>query len=139
MIVIDTNVISEVFNPVPSEKVVEWLQRQADGEVFTTAITRGELLFGVQILPQGRRRETLLAGLLRIFQVRFPERVLPYDEAAADAHAEIAAWRRARGRTSSQSDLMIAGIARSRGAELATRNVKDFEDCGIKVIDPWHI
>jgi predicted nucleic acid-binding protein len=138
MIVLDTNVISEVFNPVPSAKVMDWFQQQADGDMYTTAITRGELLFGVHVLPQGRRRDTLLAGLLRIFQTRFPERVLPYDEAAADAHAEIAAQRRAQGRPSSQSDLMIAGIVRAHGATLATRNVRDFENCGIALADPWH-
>lgn len=138
MIVLDTNVISEVFNPLPNAKATAWLQQQADGEIFTTVITRGELLFGAHILPQGRRRDTLLAGLLRIFDVRFPHRVLPYDEAAADAYAEIAAQRRARGRPSSQSDMMIAGIVRSQGAKLATRNVRDFEDCGIALVDPWH-
>ena len=137
MIILDTNVISEVFNPVPSPKVLDWLQQQADGEVFTTAITRGELLFGAHILPSGQRREALLAGLLRIFAARFPDSVLPYDETAADAFAQIAATRRAQGRLGNQSDMMIASIAHSRGAKLATRNVKDFVGCGIEVIDPW--
>lgn len=118
MIVLDTNVISELFRPAPDPGVVTWLQQQPDGEIFTTAITRGELLFGVHILPQGRRREVLLAGLLLIFQRRFPSRVLSCDEAAANAYAEIAAQRRIRGRPSSQSDLMIAGIVRSRDVTL---------------------
>ncbi len=137
MIVLDTNIISELFRPTPDSGAIAWLQQQDDGELFTTAITRGELLFGAHILPQGHRRETLLAGLLRILQVRFPGRVLPYDEAAADAHAEIAAQRRALGQPSSQSDLMIAGIVRSHGATLATRNTRDFDDCGIALVDPW--
>lgn len=138
MIVLDTNVISELFRPAPDQGVITWLQQQPDGEVFTTAITRGELLFGVHMLPQGRRRETLLAGLRLILQQRFPGRVLPYDGAAADAYAEVAAQRRTQGRPSSQSDLMIAGIVRSHGATLATRNLRDFEGCGIALVDPWH-
>lgn len=138
MIVLDTNVISELFNPAPNPKVVAWLQQRPDGEVFLTAITRGELLYGARILPPGRRRDILLAGLERIFQIRFPDRILPYDEAAADAHAELAALRRAQGRPSSQSDMMIAGIVRSHGGSLATRNVRDFEGCGFALIDPWH-
>lgn len=138
MIVLDTNVISEVFNPVPSSTVLAWLQQQSEGVVFTTAITRGEMLFGAHILPHGRRKDVLLSGLLRIFQERFPNRVLPYDNDAADAHAEIAARRRAQGRPSSRADLMIAGIVRAHGATLATRNVRDFDDCGIPLVDPWH-
>jgi hypothetical protein len=77
MIVLDTNVISEVFHPVPSPKVLDGLQQKTEGEVFTTAITRGEMLFGAHILPQGRRKDALLSGLLRIFELRFPNRVLP--------------------------------------------------------------
>ena len=138
MIVLDTNVISEVFNPAPSPMVLAWLQQQSEDAVFTTAITRGEMLFGAHILPKGRRKDALLSGLLRIFEARFPNRVLPYDDAAADAHAEIAAQRRALGRPSSQTDLMIAGIVRATGATLATRNVRDFEDCVIQLFDPWH-
>lgn len=138
MIVLDTNIISEAFNPAPNVKVLDWMTRREDDDLYTTAITRGELLYGAHILPSGRRRDTLLAGLLRIFEVRFPDRVLPYDEAAADAHAEIAARRRAKGKPSSQPDLMIAGIVRSLGATLATRNTRDFEDCGIALVDPWH-
>ncbi|MCU0757365.1 MAG: type II toxin-antitoxin system VapC family toxin [Xanthomonadales bacterium] len=137
MIVLDTNVISEIFRPVPSARVLDWLQRQDAQQLHTTTITRGELLFGVYVMPQGRRRETLLAGLLRIFEERFADRVLPYDVAAADAHADLAARRRALGRSSSQSDLMIAGIVRSLGLTLATRNARDFEDCGIALVNPW--
>lgn len=138
MIVLDTNVISEPFKPLPDAKVMDWLGQQAEDDVFTTTITRGELLFGAHILPQSRRQDVLLAGLLRIFDVRFPDRVLSYDSNAADAYAEIAAQRRAQGRPGSQSDMMIAGIVRSHGATLATRNVRDFEGCGIALIDPWH-
>lgn len=138
MIVLDTNVISELFSPAPSPAAMGWLQQQSQDIMFTTAITRGELFFGVHILPEGRRKHILHTGLLRIFEAHFPGRVLPYDEAAADAHAKIAAQRRAQGRPGSQSDLMIAGIVRSHGTTLATRNVRDFADCGITLVDPWH-
>ena len=138
MIVLDTNVISELFRPNPDPTVVAWLAACPADELFTSAVTLGELLYGAHILPAGQRKDALLSGLLRIFEQRFPNRVLPYDEAAADAHAGIAAQRRALGRPGSQADLMIAGIVRSQGAALATRNARDFEDCGIALIDPWH-
>jgi predicted nucleic acid-binding protein len=80
----------------------------------------------------------LLQGLTRLFEQKLAGHVLAYDDAAADAHAAIAAARRARRRPVAQSDMMIAGIARSRGATLATRNVRDFEGCDIPLVDPWH-
>ncbi len=138
MIVLDTNVLSELMRPVPEPKVVVWLEQQAADALFTTAITRGEMFDGAHRLPAGRRRSDLFREIEAIFSTDMAGRVLPYDEAAADAYAEITAMRRAQGRPSSQSDMMIAGIARSHGAALATRNVRDFEDCGISLIDPWH-
>ena len=137
MIVLDTNVISEIFRPSPDPAVMAWLQQQPEDVVYTTAITRGEMLYGVNIKPEGRQKETLRVGLLRIFAVRFPGRVLSYDGDAADAHAVFSAMRRLQGRPVSQSDAMIAGIVHSRGAALATRNVRDFEGCDITLIDPW--
>ena len=94
MIVLDTNVISEVFKPTPAAGVLSWLQQQDDSELFTTAVTRGELMYGLNIMANGKRREILLSGLERIFARRFVGRVLPYDEPAADAYAEILAHRR---------------------------------------------
>ena len=138
MIVLDTNVISEVFKPTPAAGVLYWLQQQDDAEMFTTAVTRGELMYGLNIMANGKRREILMSGLERIFARRFAGRVLPYDESAADAYAEILAQRRRIGRPTGAADAMIAGIARSHSAQLVTRNVRDFEDCGIALIDPWH-
>ena len=138
MIVLDTNVLSELTRPTPDPNVLAWMAAQAADGLFTTAITRGEMLYGARILPPGGRRDALLAEVRAIFSVDMAGRVLPYDEAAADAHAEIAARRRGQGRPASQSDLMIAGIVRSLEATLATRNTRDFEDCGITLIDPWH-
>lgn len=138
MIVLDTNVLSELIRPAPEPKVLAWLEAQAMDALFTTAIARGEMLYGARILPAGRRREDLLRELEAIFSTDMAGRVLPYDEAAADAHAQIAARRRAQGRPSSQSDMMIAGIVRAHGATLATRNIRDFDDCGVSLVNPWH-
>jgi predicted nucleic acid-binding protein len=138
MIVLDTNVLSEFMRPQPEDRVVAWLNGQARSNLFTTAVTRGEMLYGVLILPDGQRKAHLQKEVAAIFAVDMAGRVLPYDEAAANAHATIAAARRAQGRPVNQSDVMIAGIARAHGATLATRNVRDFEGCGIRLIDPWH-
>lgn len=138
MIVLDTNVLSEFMRPQPDERVVAWLKRQTRSNLFTTAVTRGEMLYGVLILSDGQRKTHLQREVAAIFAVDMAGRVLPYDEAAADAHAAIAAARRTQGRPVGQSDAMIAGIARSHGATLATRNVRDFEGCGIPLVDPWH-
>ncbi len=138
MIVLDTNVLSELTRPAPDPNVLAWMEAQAADALFTTAISRGEMLFGAHILRPGRRRDELLVQVKAIFSEDMAGRVLPYDEASADAHAEIAARRRALGRPSGQSDLMIAGIVRSLGGTLATRNTRDFEDCGIALVDPWH-
>lgn len=138
MIVLDTNVLSEYMRPRPDERVVAWLETQARSGLFTMAITRGEVLYGVLILAEGGRRTRLQQEVEAIFAVDMAERVLPYDDAAADAHAAIAADRRVQGRPIGQADAMIAGVVRSRGAALATRNGRDFEGCGIELVDPWH-
>ena len=138
MIVLDTNVLSELMRPQPDERVVAWLKQQTRSSLFTTAVTRGEMLYGVLILSDGRRRTRMQQEITAIFAEEMAGRVLPYDDAAADAHASIAAARRSDGRPVSQSDAMIAGIARSRGAALATRNMRDFEGYGVTLIDPWH-
>lgn len=137
MIVLDTNVLSELLRPEPEEKVMSWFRKQSRSMMFTTAITRGEMLFGIRLLPDGQRKDKLHAKISEIFSVSLVGRVLDYDSDAADAFANIAAGRRAVGQPVSQADLMIAGIARSRGAALATRNVRDFESCGIELINPW--
>lgn len=137
VIVLDTNVLSELLRPAPAPGVVAWVEAQAMGALFTTAISRGEMLYGAHVLPAGRRRDVLLQEVEAIFSADMAGRVLPYDEAAADIHAAIAAQRRAQGRPISQSDAMIAGIVRAHGALLATRNGRDFEACGIELADPW--
>jgi len=137
VVILDTNVVSEVLKPVPSTTVVGWLADQIPSEVFTTTITLAESLFGVEALPPGRRRTGLLEGVERIFAQEFRGRILPFDEDAAREFAKIVASRNAMGRPIPQFDAMIAAIARTHHATVATRNTADFEHCGIRLIDPW--
>jgi len=137
MIVLDTNVLSEMLKPTPNPKVLAWLTAQPRPSLFTTTVTRGEILRGIRILPDGKRRQGLWQAALKIFDDEFTGRILSYDNPAADLYANIGASRRAAGKPISQFDAQIAAVTRSRGAALATRNVKDFEGCGIEVINPW--
>lgn len=137
MIILDTNVLSEVLRPRPHPAVVAWLQVQARSELFTTSITHGEMLYGVNVLPSGRSKAGLEDAVRAIFTQDMAGHVLAYDGTAADAFAMLAAARRRRGLPISQSDAMIAGVALSRGAALATRNLPDFENCGIVLVNPW--
>jgi predicted nucleic acid-binding protein len=137
VIVLDTNVLSETLRPAPAPAVMAWLDAQPRQAMFTTAVTRGEVLYGVALLPEGRRRDELQAACTAIFDIDMAGRVLAFDTAAADAYAAIAAGRRDAGRPISQFDAMIAGIARAHGATVATRNITDFEGCGVLLVDPW--
>ena len=137
MIVLDNNVLSEVLRPVPDPSVLDWLTNLPRASLFTTTVTRGEILYGIRLLSDGKRRRGLWDAATKIFDEDFADQVLSFDSDAADMYAEIAASRRTAGKPISQFDAMIAAMARSRGASLATRNAKDFEDCGVDVIDPW--
>ena len=137
MIVLDTNVLSELLRPAPEPRVLTWLANQPRASLFTTAVTQGEILYGIRLLPDGQRRRKLAEAVLAIFNEDFAGRVLSFDGDAAGAYAEIGTSRRAAGRPISQFDAMIAAMTRSRGATLATRNAKDFEGCGIDVVNPW--
>ena len=139
MIVLDTNVVSEVLRPVPEPSVLDWLANQPRASLFTTTVTRGEILYGIRLLSDGKRRRGLWDAAKMIFDDDFADQVLGFDSDAADMYAEIAASRRAAGKPISQFDAMIVAMARSRGASLATRNAKDFEDCGVDVINPWMV
>jgi predicted nucleic acid-binding protein len=137
VIVLDTNVLSEALKPLPSLTVLHWLGAQEPSSVFTTTITQAEVLYGIETLPPGKRRVRLLAAVEQLFAAEFEGRILPFDEDAARAFAGIAAARNAVGRPISQFDAMIAAIARSHRAAVATRNTADFQHCGIDVINPW--
>lgn len=137
MIVLDTNVLSEVITQEPSARVLSWILNEQAANLYTTSISQAELLFGAELLPKGRRRFALQEAIEKMLAEDFANRILSVDSEAAVAYARIAAARRAMGRPISEPDAQIAAIAHSRGAALATRNVADFEHCGIKVLNPW--
>jgi predicted nucleic acid-binding protein len=137
MIILDTNVLSELLLPSPNPVVVDWLAEQTPASVFTTSITEAEILYGLRLLPEGRRRRELEAAILPIFREDLAGRVLSFDRDAADIYATIATARRTAGRPISQFDAQIAAITLSCGASLATRNEADFREIGLEVINPW--
>ena len=137
MLILDTNVLSEIMGPRPAIEVTAWVVRQPDGLVFTTTISQAEVLAGLAIMTEGRRRSDLEAAARSILAEDFEGRILPFDADAATAYAELYAARRKAGRPPAPLDLMIASIARSRGATVVTRNTADFEGCGLTLIDPW--
>lgn len=137
MIVLDTNVLSELVRARPDAALRDWIARWPASALFTTSITQGEMLLGVALLPAGKRKTGLTEAVSALFDVDFSDRVLPFDGSAAREFGLIVAARRRLGRPISHADAQIAGIARSRGAVVATRNTGDFEDCGVEVVDPW--
>ena len=139
MILLDTNVVSEPTRPAPNPSVITWLDAQISEDVYLSTITEAELRFGVAILPPGRRRERLASEIENMLREDFKRRILSFDSKAARVYAEIAASRRAIGKPISYADCQLAAIARCHGAAIATRNIEDFEHCGIEVINPWSI
>lgn len=137
MIILDTNVVSELLRPLPEQRVERWLSALDGTGVFLTTVTEAELRLGVALMPDGRRRTGISLMLDRILREDFAGRKLPFGNPAAEAFAEIASARRAAGHPMAQADCMIAAIARSVRASIATRNVKDFKGCGIEIINPW--
>ncbi len=136
MIVVDTNVLSEMMRDIPDPLVKRWMTLQFPAGLFTTAICEAEIFYGIALLPGGRRRNALSKAAEAIFD-EFSGRILPFESAAAKAFADIAAERRRNGKPIGESDAQIAAIARVRGATVATRDVSDFADCGIEVVSPW--
>lgn len=137
MIVLDTNIISELMRARPNARILDWLAAQPPAGLFTTTLTQAEIFYGLALLPEGRRRDDLIAAARPIFEHELAGRILGFDSDAAMAYPEIAARRRKAGQPITQIDGQIAAIVASRGARLATRNVRDFVDCGIVVVDPW--
>jgi len=137
MIVLDTNVVSELMKAAPEPAVLAWINALPMPSVFVSAVSQAEILYGVALVPAGKRQEGLLRAAHTAFETYFRGRVLPFDSEAAEAYADIAAGRRQTGRPITQADAQIAAIARSRGAELATRNVPDFDGCGVEIVNPW--
>lgn len=137
MIILDTNVISEIFRPQPDERVVAWLE-SLTGDVAITAVTLAELLAGVRRLAGGRRKDTLSASVdAAIEPYRNSRSVFAFDDVAAEQFADILVAREAAGLPISTADAQIAAICRVRRATCATRNLKDFAHTGIELLDPW--
>jgi len=137
VIVLDTNVVSELMKATPTAAVVAWIGRSDSADFCTTSITEAEVLNGVLALPAGRRRRALEQAADAMFAEDFAGRILPFDRRAAPAYAEIVTERDRQGPPISQFDAQIGAITRSVGAVLATRNVDDFDHCGISVVNPW--
>jgi predicted nucleic acid-binding protein len=137
MLMLDTNMLSEMMRSEPERKVADWIVRQPSGELFTAAVCQAEILSGVAIMPSGRRRTELEGAARAMFADDFDGRILPFDTEAAAAYAEMFAARRKAGRPSGTVDLMLAAIARVCGGSVVTRNVADFEGLGVVVVNPW--
>jgi predicted nucleic acid-binding protein len=136
MIVLDTNVVSELMRAMPAPVVLAWLNGHPDNDLCTTAITVAEIRYGIARLPAGRRREALHQLANGIFAA-FPDQVLSFDLAAASAYADVVAHRESLGHPIDGFDAQIAAICRVHDATLATRNTKDFTETDVAVVDPW--
>ena len=136
-IVVDTNVVSEMMRDAPHSGVRGWLDEQIETDLLLSVVSEAELRYGIERLPKGRKRDDLVAELSEVLRDDFSGRILPFDSAAARAYAIIKAERRVSGGSYTTEDCMIAATAKSIGAAVATRNVRDFEDCGVEVINPW--
>jgi toxin FitB len=136
MIVLDSNVVSEVMRPKPEPSVIAWLDRQPQPSIWITTITIFEIRFGLLIMPPGKRRDLYIQGFENVI-TKNDQRVLSFDAEAAEQASALMASRKAKGIPRESRDTMIAGIVLANHATLATRNVRDFDDIGAKLIDPW--
>jgi toxin FitB len=139
MIILDTNVLSELMRLKPDSKVIYWIAAQPAASLYTTSITQAEILHGLMLLPPSRRRSALEAAATSMFGEDFAGRILGFGSDVAPTYAQIDADRRRAGRPMSHFDAQIAAIARFMGASIATRNTDDFDGCGVTVIDPWKL
>ena len=137
MILLDTNVISEVMRQAPSDNVLNWLNRHSDAGLLITSISIAEICYGLRILPNGQRQQTLQARFEQFIAEGFVGRIIAFDEPAARVYADIMGLCKEKGRPMSLPDGQIAAIAKINHLALATRNLTDFENCGIQLINPF--
>lgn len=137
MIILDTNVVSELSAPDPAPRVVAWVANQPEADLYITAVNEVELLAGSSSMPAGRRRNEVVALNAKIIEEVLGGRVLSFDREAARQYAQIKTTRDRIGRRIQYMDCMIAAIARAHGAAVATRDISGFENCGIEIINPW--
>jgi toxin FitB len=137
MILLDTNVISEMMRARPEPAVSAWLDRQLESELWTTSVVVAELLSGIDMMPEGRKQRVLREAVEGMIAEDFRDRILDFDLSAARHYGQVLATRRKVGHPIREFDAQIAAIARVHGADLATRDIDDFVACGLTVIDPW--
>lgn len=137
MTLLDTNVLSEAMRSVPSNKVLAWLDHNGAGGLFLSTITIAEITYGLGCLPDGKRRKDLELRFLRLIKEGFTHRILPFDEACAHAYGALMGTRKRQGLPMSILDGQIAAVAIANDRALATRNVKDFESCGLDLVNPF--
>ncbi len=137
MIILDTNVLSEFMRAVPNPAVMNWVGQQEISELFTTTITQAEVYYGLALLPIGKRRSDMERAARLMFEQDFQDRILTFDSVAAVEYAALASLRRQLGKPITQADAQIAAIARANRAVLATRNIPDFCDCQLILVNPW--
>ncbi|HEV7255405.1 MAG TPA: type II toxin-antitoxin system VapC family toxin [Mesorhizobium sp.] len=137
MVILDTNVVSALMRPRENPSVVGWLDTLPRSLIWTTAVTILEIRFGLAIMEDGKKRSSLTVSFESLLQGKLLGRVAPFDRSAAEQAADVSSLRRFAGRRVETADAQIAGIALSRGARLATRNIRDFEGLGLELINPW--
>ena len=137
MIILDTNVVSELMRPTPERMVLRWFSNQTAEDLHVTAVTVAEILYGVELISSARRRDVVRAGAEKMFGDVFADRILAFEDRAARAFAQIASARRRQAKPMSGVDAQLAAIARVHGATLATRNTYVFEGCGVRLVNPW--
>lgn len=137
MIIVDTNVISELTRALPNANVITWMRAQRLTQLAVTTVTLAELQLGIELMPLGQRRTILSQHLATLLTKSFGDRILSFDELAVPRYARLGALRKSAGRASEVAVLMIAAIAASRGFSVCTRNIADFEFCGVPLLNPW--
>ena len=137
MIILDTDVVSEIMRPAPERRVLHWFSSQAAEDLHLTSVTMAEILHGIELIAGSRRRDALRAGAEKMFEGVFADHILTFEDRAARAFSQIASSRRRQGKPMSLIDAQIAAISRAHGATLATRNPYVFEGCGVRLVNPW--
>ena len=137
MILLDTNVLSELMRPAPADAVLRWLDGQPPDGLATTTLCVAELGAGLAVLPAGARQQDLRARAATLLSQGFVGRIYGFDLDAAAAYGDLLAMRRRAGLSASGFDLLIAAIAHTRNLTVATRNIGDFEGCGLRLLNPW--
>lgn len=136
MIVLDTNVLSELMRSEPADAVLHWMASQPIAALYVTSFSYAEILLGIGLMPEGRRRQRLAEQAQGMFADEFAGHVLSFDQSAAAAYAAIASQRQQAGNRINAIDGMIAAIAQVHGAAVASRD-SDLAGCGVPLINPW--